>query len=71
MARFTSLILAVGVLSTDGLIYGPKKGILNELFRALSRDADMDWVFIDGSIVRAHQHSCGARTADNESIGKS
>jgi transposase len=31
----------------------------------------MDWVFIDGSIVRAHQHSCGARTADNESIGKS
>lgn len=48
-----------------------KKGILNELFRALSRDADMDWVFIDGSIVRAHQHSCGARTADNESIGKS
>lgn len=28
-------------------------------------------VLIDGSIFRAHQHSCGARTADNESIGKS
>ncbi len=44
---------------------------MNELFHTLSHDANMDWVFIDGSIVRAHQHSCGARTADNESIGKS
>jgi transposase len=48
-----------------------KKDVLNELFRVLSRDADTDWLFIDGSIVRAHQHSTGAATAENESIGKS
>lgn len=48
-----------------------KKGILNQLFRHLSKDADFDWVFADGSIVRAHQHSTGAATQDNECIGKS
>ena len=31
----------------------------------------MDCLFIDGSIVRACQHSCGARTDNHESIGKS
>jgi transposase len=48
-----------------------KKDVLNELFRVLTRYADTDWLFIDGSIVRAHQHSTGAATADDESIGKS
>lgn len=31
----------------------------------------MERVFIDGSIVRAYQHSAGAATLSNESIGKS
>jgi len=44
---------------------------LNELFRVLSHCTDIDWGFIDCCIVRAHQHNGGARTADNESIGKS
>ena len=48
-----------------------KKDVLNEIFRVLSRDADTDWLFIDGSIVRAHQHSTGATSNENESIGKS
>ena len=48
-----------------------KKDILNELFRVLSRDADTDWLFIDGSIVRAHQHGVGAASTENQSIGKS
>jgi len=48
-----------------------KKDVLNELFRVLTRYADTDWLFIDGSIVRAHQHSTGAATAEDESIGKS
>lgn len=61
---------------TWSAIYRPfnlwsKKDILNELFRKLSGDADMDWLFIDGSIVRAHQHSTAAASADDESIGKS
>ncbi|MGI2068437.1 IS5-like element ISSod6 family transposase [Shewanella sp. MF08487] len=48
-----------------------KKGVLAHLFKALANLADMEWVFIDGSIVRAHQHSAGAATLSNESIGKS
>jgi len=31
-----------------------KKDVLNEIFRVLSRDVDTDWLFIDGSIIRAH-----------------
>ena len=33
--------------------------------------ADFEWVFIDGSIVRAHQNSTGAATESSEQIGKS
>jgi transposase len=31
----------------------------------------MEWKFIDGSIVQAHQHSCGARKGEEHAIGKS
>ncbi len=31
----------------------------------------MEWEFIDGSIVKAHQHSSGAASTNNEAIGKS
>ena len=48
-----------------------KKGLLNMLFNELAKPADYDWVFADGSIVKAHQHSTGAATSDNECIGKS
>lgn len=48
-----------------------KKGVLTLLFNSLSKDTDSEWLFIDGSIVRAHQHSSGAISGDDESIGKS
>jgi transposase len=48
-----------------------RKGILSHLFNELAKDADFEWIFIDGSIVRAHQHSTGAATSDSECIGKS
>ena len=48
-----------------------KKGILSCLFNALTRHADFEWIFADGSIVRSHQHSTGSATEDNECIGKS
>jgi hypothetical protein len=48
-----------------------KKGVLTELFHSLSRLADTEWLFIDGSIIRAHQHSTGAVTDHDESISKS
>ncbi|EHL31055.1 ISSod6 transposase, IS1301 [Legionella drancourtii LLAP12] len=31
----------------------------------------MEWEFIDGSIVKAHQHSAGAASEENQAIGKS
>jgi hypothetical protein len=31
---------------------------------------DTDWLFIDGSIIRAHRHSTGAASNENEAIGK-
>jgi transposase len=48
-----------------------KKGILEKLFQCLAQDSDSEWLFIDGSIVKAHQDSSGAASAGNEAIGKS
>jgi transposase len=48
-----------------------KKGVLSLLFNELAKSSYYDWVFADGSIIRAHQHSSGAATSENECIGKS
>ena len=45
--------------------------MLDKLFRDLSTDSDPDWLFIDGSIVKAHQDSSGAASDDEQAIGKS
>lgn len=36
-------------------------GVLEAIFEALAREADMEWLMIDSTIVRAHQHAAGAR----------
>jgi transposase len=36
-------------------------GIWENLFKALAVDADNEYVMIDATIVRAHQHAAGAR----------
>jgi transposase len=36
-------------------------GVLDDVLVALSREADMEWLMIDSTIVRAHQHAAGAR----------
>ena len=36
-------------------------GVWENLFKALAADADNEYVMIDSTIVRAHQHSAGAR----------
>ena len=48
-----------------------RKGILENIFQKLSANNDPEWLFIDGSIVKAHQDSCGASSGMNEAIGKS
>jgi transposase len=47
------------------------KGIWLSIFKALTIEPDFEWVFIDGSYVKAHQHSSGAATKQPEAIGKS
>lgn len=44
---------------------------LMKIFKALVRGPDLEWEFIDGSIVKSHQHSTGAATKENQAIGKS
>ncbi|WP_256212113.1 IS5 family transposase [Nitrosomonas communis] len=41
------------------------------IFKALAVDPDWEWKFIDGSYVKAHQHSAGAASQESQAIGKS
>jgi transposase len=36
-------------------------GVLDRILAALAREADLEWLMIDTTIVRAHQHAAGAR----------
>jgi transposase len=38
-----------------------KSGVWRKVFEALSVDRDDEWGMIDATIVRAHQHSAGAK----------
>jgi transposase len=38
-------------------------GVLDAVLAALAREADLAWLMIDSTIVRAHQHAAGARKA--------
>jgi len=38
-----------------------KRGIWQMIFNELSLSADTEWVMIDSTIVRAHQHAAGAK----------
>jgi transposase len=44
---------------------------LMKIFKSLVQEPDLEWEFIDGSIIRAHQHSTGAASEENQAIGKS
>jgi transposase len=37
-------------------------GVLDEMLAMLAREADLEWLMIDSTIVRAHQHAAGTRT---------
>jgi len=38
-----------------------KKGVWKKVFKVLAADADNEYVMLDSTIVRAHQHSAGAK----------
>jgi putative transposase len=38
-----------------------QKGVWGRIFKALSDDPDFEYVLIDGTLVRVHQHGTGAK----------
>ncbi len=44
---------------------------MGRFFFKLRGEVDEEWVFIDGSYVRAHQHASGARLGEERAIGVS
>ena len=38
-----------------------RKGVWQMIFNTLAVDADTEWLMIDSTIVRAHQHAAGAK----------
>ena len=38
-----------------------ERGVLDGVLAALNAEADLEWLLIDSTIVRAHQHAAGAR----------
>ena len=61
-------------LFITALTVGQKKGIIHNIFKILSADADKEWLMMDGSHIRAHQHSAGAAAysgEDEHAIGMS
>lgn len=38
-----------------------KKGVWRAIMEELSDDADLEWLMIDSSVVRAHQHAAGQK----------
>jgi transposase len=47
------------------------KNKLMKIFKSLVDEPDLEWEFIDGSMVKTHQHSTGAASNEDEAIGKS
>lgn len=48
-----------------------KNGIIEVVFKSGIKDPDNEWNSMDGSVVKAHQHSAGARKGEETAIGKS
>src|SRR5882757_3140712 len=53
-----------------------KSGVFERIFKLLASDHDNEYMMIDATIVRAHQHSAGARkktartTTDNRTLDR-
>ena len=43
-----------------------ERGVRDAVLAALSREADLEWLMIDSTIVRAHQHAAGASRQKGE-----
>ena len=48
-----------------------KSGVFERIFKLLPNDHDNEYMMIDATIVRAHQHSAGAQKEGAQAIGRS
>jgi len=64
---FRELELGLSALSPLG-----QGGVFDRIFEALSDEADFEYVIVDGTIVRVHQHGTGAKGGTrSQAIGRS
>ncbi|MBK8971205.1 MAG: IS5 family transposase [Hahellaceae bacterium] len=47
------------------------RGVWTKVFDFLVTEPDLEWEFIDGSYIKAHQHSAGAAGSGDQAIGPS
>ncbi|WP_413783209.1 IS5 family transposase [Endozoicomonas montiporae] len=47
------------------------KGTWRDIFEELSKDKDLEYLMVDGSIARVHQHGAPKKAQDDEAVGKS
>ena len=45
-------------------------GVLHAILTVLAQDADLEWLIINSTIVRAHQHAAGARKVNGDRMPK-
>ena len=64
----STLVTGIQFLSVSAI--GQKGDALKKIFEALKVEPDLEWGFIDGSYVKAHQHSASGQS-DEQAIGMS
>jgi transposase len=48
-----------------------KKGVWWRMFAAMSDDPDFEYLIVDSTIIRAHQHAAGAKKgAEDQALGR-
>ena len=55
-------ILDIGIESMFVTTVGPRKGVWERIFTRISDDPDLEYLMVDGSIVRVHQHGAAKKT---------
>src|SRR5215213_5201906 len=54
-------VLAIGRTLINDFCRWAESGVWESLFKTLADDPDNEYAMIDATVVRAHQHSAGAR----------
>jgi transposase len=44
-----------------------RRGVWESLFKVLNQDADFEYILVDSTLMRAHQHSAGAPKKSDQS----